>query len=439
MPPEGLARSGLLIAAPRSGSGKTVLTLAIARALKRNGLTVSPAKAGPDYIDPSFHAVAAGNASVNLDPWAMRPSTLARLVERPGLLLVEAAMGLFDAATDGSGSAADLAARLRLPVVLVLDCAGTSHSIAALLRGFATHRPDVRIAGVIANRVASERHETMVQAGLQPVLAELAVEYLGAVPRTTALNLPERHLGLVPAGEHEGIERFVERAADLVADAVDLDRLVSLATTPTMATGDRVGFPPIGSRIAVASDVAFAFAYPHLLDAWHEAGASLHPFSPLADEAPDEAAHAVFLPGGYPELHAGRIAAAGEFRAGMEAASRRGAWIYGECGGYMSMGERLVDADGITHPMLGLLPLETSFAERRLHLGYRNVSTLGETPFGPNGAPFAAHEFHHASIRFEGEADRAFRSFDAEGNELGSVGLRVGRAFGSFLHLIDRR
>jgi cobyrinic acid a,c-diamide synthase len=193
--------------------------------------------------------------------------------------------------------------------------------------------------------------------------------------------------------------------------------------------------PPLGERIAVARDVAFAFAYPHLLGDWRAAGADLAFFSPLADEVPPSDADAVYLPGGYPELHAGRIAAASRFRAGVEDAARRGALVYGECGGYMVLGEHLEDADGTRHRMLGLLPLATSFAARRLHLGYRRLAPLGGLPW--SGA-LAAHEFHYATILAEDDGDPLFDAATADGAPLGPIGRRHGRVMGSFAHVIDR-
>jgi len=197
--------------------------------------------------------------------------------------------------------------------------------------------------------------------------------------------------------------------------------------------------PPIGSRIAVASDEAFQFHYRHVLDGWRAADAALVPFSPLADEAPDAAADAVYLPGGYPELHAGTLAGAGNFLDGLNAAADRGAVVYGECGGFMVLGEALTDADECAHAMAGLLPLETSFADCKLHLGYRDVATIGDTALGPAGTAYGAHEFHYASIVAEGEADRLFAASDATGTDLGAAGLRRGNVMGSFIHLIDRR
>jgi cobyrinic acid a,c-diamide synthase len=194
----------------------------------------------------------------------------------------------------------------------------------------------------------------------------------------------------------------------------------------------------LGRHIAVARDDAFVFAYPAVLDGWRRLGAVLSFFAPLADQAPDPAADAVYLPGGYPELHAGRLAACERFLAGLRQAAGRGAVVYGECGGYMVLGETLTDADGRTHPMAGLLPLATSFAERRLHLGYRAVRLLAQGPLGCAGAPFRGHEFHYATILCEGDAEALFAVADSCGADFGAAGLRRGSVMGSFIHLIDR-
>ncbi|WP_062014011.1 cobyrinate a,c-diamide synthase [Aureimonas sp. AU4] len=423
--------SGLLVAAPHSGSGKTLVTLALLAHLRREGVAVRPAKAGPDYIDPTFHAAAAGVPSVNLDPYAMRPVLLRALAQGPVPLVAEGMMGLFDGAADGTGSSADLAELLDLAVVLVVDCARQSHSVAALVRGFRDHRPRLRFAGLVLNRVASTRHERM----LREALAPLDLPVLAVLPPAPHLVLPERHLGLVQAGEHAGLATFLHDAADWLAAGLmpgALDRW--LVPDVSRETVSAETLAPLGTRVAVAQDTAFGFAYPHLLDGWRAAGASLHPFSPLADEAPDAAADAVFLPGGYPELHAGRLAAVAAFRAGMHRAAAGGARVYGECGGYMVLGEGLVDANGARHAMLGLLGVETSFHERRRHLGYRRLETL---PGGPWEGALTAHEFHYTSTLSERGAP-LFRARDALGEDLGLAGLQAGRVAGSFLHVIDR-
>lgn len=435
---------GLLIAAPASGSGKTSVTLGFLRALRRAGVAIASAKAGPDYIDPAFHAAASGRPCVNLDPWAMRPELLSALVADASQgaegLVVEGMMGLFDAAADGRGSSADLAAGLGLRVVLVVDCARQSHSVAALVRGFRDHRPGLGLEGLVLNRVAGARHEALLLAALEP----LGIPVLGALPALADIRLPARHLGLVQAGEHGDLEDFLDRAADWVEAGLDMAALRKAAAfaRPFAGSGALTAgadrplqrLEPFGNRIAVARDAAFAFAYPHLLEGWRAAGAEIAFFSPLADEAPDPLADAVYLPGGYPELHAGPLAAAAAFRTGMRGAAARGAAVYGECGGYMVLGETLVDAGGAAHPMLGLLPLATSFATPKRHLGYRRAELAGF----PWSGRATAHEFHYASTLREGAASPFATAADAAGTVLGPTGLRVGRVAGSFLHLIDR-
>ncbi len=423
---------GLIIAAPQSGSGKTLITLGLLAAYKAAGLPVASAKAGPDYIDPRFHESATGRASINLDPWAMRSDRVRALAasaaDGADLFIAEGVMGLFDGAAAGGGSTADLARVLDLPVVLVVDAARKSQSVAALVHGFATFDPRVRVAGAILTRVGSDRHESMLRAALDSA----GYRCFGAVRTDADLALPSRHLGLVQAREHDDLSTFIARAGAIMAKAIDLDGLRDVAG-PLSGGGAGSKLPPLGRRIAVASDEAFAFAYPHLLQDWRQQDATIVPFSPLLDEAPDMEADAVFLPGGYPELHAPALAAAETFRAGMTLAVERGALIYGECGGYMVLGERLEDADGETHRMLGLLPHATSFAERRRQLGYRRLSHNGALPWP---VTLTGHEFHYATL-VENRAEPLFRSNDAEGLDLGAIGGVNGRVMGSFAHVID--
>jgi len=439
----GPAGPGLILAAPASGSGKTVLTLALLRHLRNRGLAVASAKVGPDYIDPAFHAAASGRPCVNLDPWAMRPACLTALASGQAsgadILLVEGVMGLFDGAADGSGATADLAAATGWPVVLVVDVRGQAGSVAALVHGFHTFRPDVPLAGVICNRVGGPGHADQLRRALAPV----GVPLLGCVTRAGQLDLPDRHLGLVPAAEHPKLQAFLEAAAAVVAEGIDIAALLKTAlraSVPDKAECVAVGPPvsPLGQRIAVARDLAFVFAYPHLLDGWRAAGSEILPFSPLGDQGPDAAADAVFLPGGYPELHPGRLATAERFRAGLRGAAERGVPVYGECGGYMVLGTGLTDARGERHRMAGLLPVETSFAERRLHLGYRKLTLRSDSPLGVKGGGFRAHEFHYASILSEDTSRRLFDCHDARGDPIPAAGCLRGSVFGSFLHLIDR-
>ncbi|HEV8678513.1 MAG TPA: cobyrinate a,c-diamide synthase [Stellaceae bacterium] len=488
---------GLILAAPASGSGKTLLTAGLLRALRDRGVRVAAAKAGPDYIDPTFHAAASGGACINLDVWAMRPATLAGLVGAleadADIVLCEGVMGLFDGTGPDSetGSTAALAKSTGWPVVLVVDARGQGASAAALVAGFAQHDPGLPLAGVIFNRVAGARHRAVLEAAMARHLPDIPC--LGALPQNPALVLPERHLGLVPAREAMAAASIIALAAQAVAASIDLDRLVALARRSGLAGGgqmaplpgrshfqalpldggglggsdraDRMTFvapslpprpspiegegvgapnavavalPPLGRRIAIARDDAFLFAYPSVLDGWCRQGAELSFFSPLADETPEVAANAIYLPGGYPELHAGRLAAAEKFLSALRRAAAEGAAIYGECGGYMVLGDTLTDADGHTHRMAGLLPLATSFAERRLHLGYRAATLVAAGPLGPEGARFRGHEFHYATTLSVGAAQPLFALADASGADLGVSGLRNGNVAGSFIHLIDR-
>lgn len=411
-----------MIAAPASGSGKTTVAAGLVRALSRQGLALQPYKTGPDYIDGGFLAAAAGRPCLNLDPWAMRPETLAAALDSDAdIAVAEGVMGLFDGPEGGGGSTADLAAFTGWPVVLVVDCARQGQSVAALLEGFAAHRGDIRIAGAVLNRIAGARHEALLRerVGTVPILA--------ALPRDPALGLPSRHLGLVQAEEHAALEDWLERAADLAPAAAMPFGPLNL---PTVGHADGAPLPPPGQRVAVARDEAFAFAYEHVLAGWRRAGAEIAFFSPLADEAPEGGA--VFLPGGYPELHAGRLAAAGNF---MAALRRHEGPVYGECGGYMVLGEGLEDATGKRHAMAGLLPLETSFARPARRLGYRRLEAKGGG--SPPGRAFRGHEFRYAQALREGPGEALFEAADAQGRPLGPAGLRRGRVAGSFMHLID--
>lgn len=436
-----MSGAGLIVAAPSSGSGKTLVTLALLHALRHRGWRVAAAKAGPDYIDPGFHALASGAPCANLDPWAMRRATLAALVGRleaaADIVVCEGVMGLFDGTgPDGeTGSTAELARLTGWPVVLVVDARGQGASAAALIAGFARHDPLVPVVGVIFNRTAGARHRALLEAAIARHLPGLPC--LGALPQHPDFAFPSRHLGLVPAGE--AVPADFAGVAARAAAGLDLDRLAALARPSSLSADGRPSpLPPLGQRIAVAQDDAFAFAYPAVLEGWRERGAELSAFSPLRDEAPAAGADAVYLPGGYPELHAARLAAAAVFRAGLQRAATTGAAVYGECGGYMVLGETLTDAEGQPHPMTGLLPLGTSFAERRLHLGYRAARLMADGPLGLAGTAYRGHEFHYATIVREGAAAPLFAARDAVGHDLGPAGLRIGAVAGSFLHLIDR-
>jgi cobyrinic acid a,c-diamide synthase len=428
----------MLVAAPRSGAGKTTVTLALLSAFRRRGSRVVAAKCGPDYIDPAFHAVASGAPCLNLDSWAMGPALLDSVVYEAAagadLLIVESAMGLFDGAAGGrigEGAAAALAIHLHLPVLLVLDVSGQAQSAAASVLGFASFDPRLRIAGVLLNRVGGDHH----RAAIERAIATLDIPVVGAIPRDEAIHLRERHLGLVQALEHDDLDLRTQRLADIAERHCNLALIQELAAPLRVESRPVAALPPPGQRIALASDAAFAFMYPHVLSGWRRAGAEIVPFSPLADEPPPGDCDSCWLPGGYPELHASTLASARRFKTGLRhfAATRP---VHGECGGYMMLGEWLVDADGARHSMAGLLTHVTSFAERRLHLGYRAATLLQDCKLGRTGTRLRGHEFHYASIVDPGADNPLADLFDAEGSPLGPSGGRRGHVTGTFFHAI---
>lgn len=428
---------GLMISAPASGTGKTTVMLGLLRALRDAGVQVQPFKSGPDYIDPAFHRAASGRSSFNLDTWAMGDGLLDTIVSEAlgaDLAIAEGSMGLYDGvATKGAvghGASAETARWMGWPVVLVVDVSGQAQSAAAVALGFVRYWPDLPFAGVILNRVASPRHERLTRLGME----RAGLRVLGALPRRGDLTLPERHLGLVQAAEHPDLDKAIADYADFLRAHVDLDALRAAATGQRNPARGALPAPP-AQRIALAQDAAFSFTYPHLLEGWRRAGAEILPFSPLADEAPDPQADLVWLPGGYPELHAGQLAEACVFRAGLlQHAQTRP--VHGECGGYMALGAGLVDKGGVRHQMAGLLGLETSYAKRRMHLGYRQARLREPMPGFRPGTMLRGHEFHYSTILAQPDAPLA-QVYDADGGDVAETGSSRGRVTGTFFHLIS--
>jgi cobyrinic acid a,c-diamide synthase len=431
-----------MIAAPRSGSGKTTLTLGLLRALRRAGRSVVGVKSGPDYIDPAFHASASGAPSVNLDSWAMPRDLVETLAGGAAagreLMLCEASMGLFDGAPGEpgrTGASADVAAALGLPVLLMIDVSGQAQSAAAVVKGCMSYDPRIDVVGVVLNRVGSARHRRLAGDAIEA----LGVKVVGSIPRLEALALPERHLGLVQAGEFLALDQRLDEIADAVAGHVDLAAIEALARplalTPSAVPAAAIA--PPGQRIALARDSAFSFFYPHLMAGWRAAGAELRFFSPLADEPPPGDCDCCWLPGGYPELHAGRLADAARFLDGLRSFARTRP-VHGECGGYMALGAALTDASGASHRMAGLLSVETSFAKRKVTLGYRDATLEADCALGPAGARFRGHEFHYATIVAPGDDPPFARVRDAYGSTPERSGSRRGMVTGGFFHAIAR-
>ncbi|QDH17758.1 cobyrinate a,c-diamide synthase [Swingsia samuiensis] len=429
----------VMIAAPRSGSGKTTVTLGLLAALQAKQISVQAAKTGPDYIDPAFHEALTGKVSLNLDSWAMSLDVIETLLyegtQETDLLIIEASMGLYDGLLEPKkrrGSPADIAAQLSIPVILVLDVTGQGQSAAAIAHGFATLDPEINVAGVILNRVASARHLEMTRQAIEAV----GLPVLGALMRNASLVLPERHLGLVQAREHNTLPELFDTLAQIVEKSVDLEAVYQSAVDLNVSQKDAVCVPPPGQRIAVADDRAFSFLYGHIAQSWWKAGAEFFPFSPLADEGPERTADICWLPGGYPELYAGELAQAVHFKKMMQGFSKTKP-VHGECGGFMVLGEALEDAQGKRHDMLGLLGHVTSFAKRKMNLGYREATLQKTGALGQKGDVFRGHEFHYARVIEAGKDDSFVSLTDGYGHDLGNAGGQRGHVSGSFFHIIS--
>ena len=428
--------NGILISAPSSGTGKTTVMLGLLRAFSDMGLRVQPFKSGPDYIDPAFHHAAARKASFNLDSWGMDEALMNTIVaegEDADIAIAEGSMGLYDGvATKGAsgfGSSAETAVRFGWPVILVVDVSGQAQSAAATALGFMNYMPDLPFGGVILNRVASPRHERLARLGME----QAGIKVLGMLPRRGDLALPERHLGLIQAIEHPDLEQAISNYASFLSEHVDLEAIRAVAQGTNPPKVGRLVRPP-AQRIALARDAAFSFTYPHLLKAWRTEGAEILPFSPLNDDlVPD--ADLVWLPGGYPELHAGTLAGANKFLTSLRehAATKP---VHGECGGYMALGTTLIDKEGVAHKMAGLLGVVTSYEKRKFHLGYRQA-VLQEAVLGyQRGSRLRGHEFHYSTILEEPDAPLA-QVTDADGNLVSETGSLRSHVSGTFFHMIS--
>ncbi len=390
----------LLIGAASSGSGKTTFTMGLLRALARRGLIVQPFKCGPDYIDTQFHDIAAGRESVNLDTWMASPEHIrqvyAHYCHGADAAVIEGVMGLFDGYDRMQGSSAQIAALLDVPVLLVVNARSTAYSVAALLHGFRTFRPDVRIAGVVFNQVASESHYAFLKAAAD----DAGVPSLGWIPRTEGIEVPSRHLGLTIGLEQE-ISALADRAADLIERHRDgswplpftATRASMVSDTDTPKSSCNIALTLQGEPsplcIAVARDRAFNFAYRENLDRLGQMGRVVF-FSPLAGDELPQGSDMVYLPGGYPELFAPQLALNRMLASQLVQYAEAGGRILAECGGMMYLGKSLTDQEGKVWPMAGVLPIETTMQGAHLHLGYRRM-TIGSTEF-------RGHEFHYSKI-----------------------------------------
>jgi len=417
-----------LLAGTHSGCGKSTVAAGLLRAFRNQGLAIAPFKAGPDFLDPMLHRAAAGRASWNMDGFFQDDPGLREAFARGGqgaqLALVEGVMGLFDGADPVSflGSGADLARRLGLPVVLVVDGQGAGGSVAATVLGHARIWPDLDLAGVILNRLGSERHFELQRAA---IAAHTGVPVLGWVPERRDWCLPERHLGIHQPHELPDLERALDRLATGLAETVDLGRIRALARpVRDLPRVEAVRTGPLA--VALGRDEAFAFTYADTLDRMERLGVQWVPFSPLRERLPEGIA-GLYLPGGYPELHGAVFAANGALHADLKAAHAAGMPIFAECGGYMALGEALVDLEGRTHAMAGVIPGRFRMTGRLQSFGYKRLRLLRDGLLGGSGAGGLGHEFHHSIL----EGPPPCPAWQAE--NLGGEGAAEGHAQGGLL------
>jgi cobyrinic acid a,c-diamide synthase len=427
----------LVIAGLAGDSGKTFLAAGLARALTARGLVVAPFKKGPDYIDTGWLGAAARRPGRNLDTFLMPPEAIGDVLARGGradVALVEGNRGLYDGLdAQGTHSTAELAKLLRAPVVLVVDVTKTTRTVAAMILGCRALDGAVDLAGVVLNRVGSARHERVVR---EAVAAAGGPPVLGAIPRLEEGPFPGRHLGLLTAVEHRAREQALDFASEVVARYVDVEALLRLArAAPEVAFADRVpvaSAPP--ARIAVLRDEALSFYYPENLEALEEAGAELSFVSPLAAQTLPEV-DAVYVGGGFPEVHAERLAANAAFRGALREAASAGLPVYAECGGLMYLGKELL-VDGVSHPMAGVLDLTTEQTARPRGHGYVSARVEAANPFFVRGSTLRGHEFHYSQVVRGGDRSAAVLRLErGTGLGEGRDGIAVGNVWASYLHL----
>lgn len=438
----------LVIAAPQSSAGKTTLCLGLLAALSRRGVRVQPFKAGPDFIDPGLHQLASGVISHNLDTWMLpHEENLALFntyTREKDVALIEGVMGLFDGRGDTSerippGSTAELAVLLDAPVVLVVNAQGQGHSVAAIVKGCEEFHPQLRIAGVIFNRVGGARHTRVLTHAVE---AHCRARVLGAIPREAEIAIPERHLGLHTADDFQGASSFWDRLASLIVEHVDLTALLAVANCASEllpTPGDIDMAPPRPRiRLGVACDAAFCFYYHDNFERLRHAGAELVFFSPLLDAHLPRGLDALWIGGGYPELRAEALAANVTMRADIQQFAAAGRPIYAECGGLMYLCETLRTAAAIVHPMVGVFPFGTRMTPRRRALGYREITTVSGHPFFPAGLRLRGHEFHYSEIVAgapTAEHVRHTLTVQDSKNATRNEGFTIGRTLGTYTHV----
>ncbi len=429
-----------VLAGTRSGVGKTTIATGIMGALARRGLRVQPFKCGPDYIDPSYHLMACGVPSRNIDTWLLPHDTALELfgsaAQSSDVAVVEGVMGLYDghANLTEQGSTAEVAKLLRAPVILIASAARVARSVAAEVLGFQKFDPSVNIAGVILNGVGSPRHLEFCK---PPIEDATGLPVLGYMPRRDDLRVPERHLGLIPTVEGVVVEEWFDKLTEQIEQTIDLDRLLDIARhakTPSVAPSAFPAEPqPQKARIAVAQDKAFNFYYQDSLDLLEAWGAEIVPFSPLEDAALPDGVGGLYIGGGFPELFARELASNNAMKQSIRNAHRNGRRIYAECGGLMYLGESLTDFDGEAHPMVGLIPARSSMSKGRLTLGYREVEALADGSLLTKGERIRGHEFHWSVADSPASAEQAAYAVHSQDGR--AEGFCVGNLTASYIHI----
>lgn len=433
----------ILIAGTHSGVGKTTITLGLMSALKEKGYKVQGFKAGPDYIDPSHHTAITERPSRNLDTWLMNRDVCLELYEHAlsdsNIAVIEGVMGLYDGCLDGSelGSTAHLAKILNVPVILVMDAKGMSRSAGAVVLGYKNFDIDVKIRGIILNRVKSERHYTSLKESIE---RNCGIPVLGYMPFHEDITLPERHLGLVPSVEQEFSKSTYQKIGNLLSSTVNIDQLIDIASTSdnlpsfkkTVFSGRNERFY---FRIAVAVDEAFNFYYQDNLDLLESYGIELTYFSPLYDKYLPADIDGLYLGGGFPELHAAMLAANTTMKESIRKAHRNGVVIYGECGGMMYLLEQLVDFKKKTHEMCGILRGMTKMENKRQGLGYITVQALQDNILCKKGDTFKGHEFHWSSLHVPEGTQYAYAISKCDDRKSKMDGVYADRVLGSYAHV----
>lgn len=437
-------RPRIVIAGTGSGVGKTTLTLGLMAALKKRGRIVQGFKAGPDYIDPSYHTAVTGRPSRNLDTWMLTPEQMQEIFLRGSLgadlSIIEGVMGLYDGKDPLSdrGSTAEIACLLNTPVILTVNIHSMARSAAAVVLGYQRFNPKVNIAGVIVNWAGSEGHVRLVQAAIEK---ECGIPVLGWLERDPSIDIPERHLGLIPAIERGEIDPLFARLAQVVEKGIDVDQILSIAgQAPALETTEPSLFEsqhPVNDDspvIAVARDAAFNFYYPENLELLKQFGAELRFFSPLAGETVPEEADGLMIGGGFPEEFVDELATSAQVKHSFRQRIVDGLPTFAECGGYMYLSQAIIDRAGLSHPMVGVIPAIVQMKDRLAALGYREVQAVTDTLLLKKGETARGHEFHYSTLTVQSEEyPYAYESTGRRGKQ--QEGYARGNLLAGYTHL----